>query len=51
MKVVAGFAADGRGAVLRDYAVAVIVAAGVVILTMTLLADSLYRVYLRAVGP
>lgn len=44
------FVADGRGAVLRDYAVAVIVAAGIVIVGMTLLADSLYRVYLRVFG-
>ena len=36
--------------VSRDYAVAVIVAAGIVIVGMTLLADSLYRVYLRVFG-
>ena len=49
--MVARFATDRRGAVLRDYAVAVIIAAVTVIVAMTLMAEPLYRVYMRVFGP
>jgi hypothetical protein len=35
---------------LRDYALAVVLAAVLAIVTMTLMADALYRAYLRVFG-
>ena len=42
---------DNRGSVLREYAVAVVLAAVVVIVTMSLFAGDLYDVYVRVFGP
>ena len=49
MPVAAGPREDGCG-VPREYALAVVVAAGVVITVLTMLADELYRAYIRFFG-
>jgi hypothetical protein len=51
LDLAAAFWRDRQGTVVRDYAVAVVLAAGVVILVMTLFADDLYRAYVDVFGP
>lgn len=45
------FVRDEGGAVVKDYALAIVAAAVLVIVGMTMMADALYQAYLRVFGP